>query len=274
MRRRLQSQASVLRNRKRKIARGSTIAILSASVFGLLVWLSHANILQIDEVVVRGQEVVTEESILSTAEEVLGGNYLFLFSKRNKLIYPKSQLRKTLLDNFTAIRSVDISREKNRVLKIGIEERKPTYVWCRDGSSVADENCFYVDGSGYIYSKSPSFSKGVYIELLGGDGEGLGGGYMSLREMIFLQEMIAGLSTMKLKPNSVLVSERSVNNRKVELNFSKTKIIWNIDDDVSELLAKLSLLRVGNGEYLTIEDESVEYIDLRYGNNIFYKPTI
>lgn len=120
------------------------------------------NIQNID---VTGNFVLRENDILKIVDDNISGKYLWLYSKRNILFYPKSKIEKDLLESFSQIKDLKIKLKDFRSIDIGITERKPYALWCDD---LLGEHCYFMDGLAYLYDEAPNFSNNTYFKYFGG----------------------------------------------------------------------------------------------------------
>jgi len=231
--------------------------------------LSAWSRITVQNVVVRGNDVLNAEELKADVNEKLSGNYLFLFSKRNIALYPKEHIRTALVEKYKRIQDLTIETQEANVIALTIIERKPVALWC-------SESCYYLDSAGYIFAEAPHFTEDVYISYRGmlTDDSPIGASFLTEQSFANLQTFVKNLSDIGISVTSVAVKEDeeyeiSVNNGEdseeggviyVNTREPLTKTFENIKTFITDYRSKNS------GEL-----PAVEYIDARFGNNIVFK---
>ena len=164
------------RSKKRQNRRLKTtiifIIVVVAFIMGGISWAFHNENILIDSIQIKGAQSVDTEEVMKLAEENISGYYLWIFPKKNILIFPKNKLRVEILDKYKQIKNVVVRRDGFKVIVITISEREPFALWCDGEASAGKEftdvgNCYFVDSEGYIYASAPYFHDHVYFELYG-----------------------------------------------------------------------------------------------------------
>ncbi len=139
-----------------------TIALIIVSVIAWLFSfsrLSNLQALSIDTVVISGADADISGRLEYVAERSIQGAYLGIFSKSDIFLYPKNALLTAIRAASPRIKSVDVSRQ-GRTLTVMIVEKTPAAAICTNlpdwddsGSLVEDqkENCYLADASGLLY---------------------------------------------------------------------------------------------------------------------------
>lgn len=134
-------------------------------------FLSKLSFLQIDTVEISGTDARLSESIRASVLEDLSGRYLWLLSRSNILIYPKSDIEKSLVHISPVIKNVDVSRNGRKSILINVTEKSPYNIICTNlpdfTSHIVDDSCYFADKDGFVFKKvdrdSDSISK-LYIQ--------------------------------------------------------------------------------------------------------------
>lgn len=268
------------RKKKRLIVFSVSIVVsvvLITSAFGFLM---HRDFLRISNVEIRGNSVLSEEEIKNLAKDKISGYYLFGFiPKDNILFFPRNNIAEDLKQNHH-IKSFKIKRLNFETISIDIKERKPEVLACQNGGH---KKCFFADNLGYVYSEAPAFSENVYLKVYSETIEPVIGVYLtSSNQFENMMDFILALSNteiFKSKPSKVSL----INGIGAEIKFdSGMRIIFNLDQKSEELsktlstiLSKESFSKYGE-EGVELPSErilSIDYIDLRFGNKVYYKLT-
>ena len=296
----LRSQSLTRKRKKKKILK-IWLLILSTVVFFIcLAWLLSLQSLAIKKVIVIGNVNITSGEIQNITNNILDQKYLGIFSKRNAFIYPKDYITETLSHTYPRIENIVIDTESLEILNIKVKERISSSVWC------AAVLCYLVDEQGYIFaesamnivsnsptgsissSSSPSSTstlsdtlvsapkESTHAVLYGGDqfvGPEPIGKYVFTENLYRdILQTIDELEKEKLKIKEVHVFSRD------EIVFTVTdggKIIFS---DRKPFAVSLENLRsslkssVFAGQKSSSSPTSkFEYIDVRFGNKVFYK---
>ncbi|MFP4617009.1 MAG: cell division protein FtsQ/DivIB [Candidatus Paceibacterota bacterium] len=237
-----------------------------------LVFVLRLDGLTINTVIIENEEGVLDfEDLKEQINETLSGSYVFL-PKRNIFIFPKDELERTLEIKFPRIGSVEIERDDLETLRIFIEEREPTALWCGEEPEEEQERrCFYVDNKGIIYSKAPSFSGDVFFRYYGGD-VGIKDPLMSEvlpeEKMAEMKEFVLHLQEMDLDPGAAFIKEEEF-----EIFLGKdSKLYLSNYESIEESFSRLNnLIKGSETNFISDQGPEFSYIDLRFGKRVFYK---
>lgn len=249
------------------------------AVFSILTYLSRLDNLNIQEIKITGNKVTETQELQKNVEQKISEKYLGIFPKSNILYYPQNALRAELQDKFKRIGAVDFSIQKNKTLEVTVTERTGKYIWCGVVPDQIKEKCYFSDESGYIFDEAPYFSGEVYFKLYGlGDfsADNPMGKYFfqtGFEQLMVFKEILASFD---MKPVALY------HNSEGDLEFFLTKgssisvrpkVILNSNADfqiaAKNLRAALDtepLLSKFKNKY-----SSLQYIDLRFGNKVYYK---
>ncbi len=233
------------------------------------IYLFGLDRFQIRNIEIAGNHSTSKDELSKIIIDNLKGNYLFVFPKSNALIYPKNKILNDISSSIPRIENINISLLNPTSIKVSITERKPIGLYCKELKS-SQEDCFFIDDKSYIFANSPTFSDDVYFVYLKEPAfeNPLGETYLPLDEFIKLPLFIKSLNSLNLFPRALLTTPK-------EYYFELTgggKIIINRVDDLTTIKGNLE-------SFLTDQEEArnpnfienISYIDLRFGNKVFYK---
>lgn len=268
-------QSSKLAKKKRKqlIIR---ISLCTVSVFVVVFGLSKLSFwskISIQTTLLSGNSVIKLSDISTIAETAMEGKHLSLFSKHNVFIYPKDTIKEEVMRTYKRVKEMSLEVD-GQALVVSIVEREPTALWCDSeyvwGQSVT---CYYMDHEGYIFEEAPDFSEEVYTIFTGNIKESpVGQSYVSKEVFAELGQFIDHLNDIELPVTRVVHKE----NGEYEFYFKNPtndegKVILSTRDPLNASFENLSVFINGYKEKNGGELKPVEYIDLRFGNNIVYK---
>lgn len=227
--------------------------------------ISKIKGMNIQKVNVVGCNTVDINDLTQLAENSISGNYFFrTFSKGNIFIYPRNEIKNKILNSFSRIRDINLKIKFPNTLEIKIFEYEPYAVWCDKENK---NNCFFIDKEGFVFDKKIELSNILfeYHKNLNTNNP--------LIETIFIFEkekfkeidsFIKYLDGLNLNPYKLVVDERD----KYEIYFkSDRKIIFDDNQNIRGMMDNFQAIM--NMDDFNIND--IEYIDLRFGNKVFYK---
>jgi len=243
----------------------TSILILLLILTGVLAWQSSNQKIRINKVTIDGSSTMDGERIIEFAEEELSGKYFWLFNKDNVFIYPKKKLKNNILEQYKRILDIEIYSDSLTSLTLNIFERKPEYMYCGENISDEIEQCYFLDNTGYIFSKAPYFSGNVFFEFYGHvEGGPIGEHFLeenNFKKTILLKDGIEDIGI------TVIMFEIGKDNDYVFHIKNGGKIFFNKNQEYGTVLDNLDSALEG----ILSLDKKIEYIDLRFGNKVFYK---
>ena len=256
----------VNRNRKRKqIFRNRffwfliIIPIASVIVFYLIGFYSF---FEIKEIKIFGNQKVSTEDINTLIKEEVSRDILFLES-RSIFLVDLRNINRRILDNFPKINKVDFDRDFPDKLVISIKEREPVVVFESGGSY------FFIDSEGVIFEEisGPESEHWLTIKETGLNWEvNLGGVLIKREDMSKILEIQSELEGLDFEVDFIEIAKGQRVNVKLSEGW---RIYFNSEDDISRQVLNLNL--VLKEKILPEERENLEYVDLRFGNQIYYK---
>lgn len=258
------------------------IIVLSLLLFVVLGGISQNKRWEIATIDILGTQAVDKNEIALFMREKLQGNYFFVYARDNSVIFPRREIEVGLLERFPRLKNVSISRRTFSHIVLEATERKPYMLWC--GEEIEQEaqtqaGCWFVDDTGFVFTRAPIFSEGVYREIYSP--------LLKIREEVPLQATI---------PSDRFLFTREFNER-IERELGSTSHIFIKPEGEYGIVMRESALypvladaevRFKDGqsaEHLiknllaaipvqfpvdSIPQKKLFYIDLRFGNKVFF----
>lgn len=270
---------------KRKVLKRKVYFSLAGFLVALtsLACLSRWKNLNINNVEAVGNKVITEEQIKSIVKEKIDGNYFLILPKSNFSFYPREEIEEELRTKFKRIGSLSLKLKDLQTLEISLTERTPLYTWCGVALKeteilMLEENaCYFIDESGYVFDKAPYFSGDVYTKLYGNiemhEGDPMGYYFkidtfqkiVSYKET--LQKVGLKISSFQIEDNQeIKVFLSSAQKTGPMIIFKQTDDFEHVIENLQASLTTEPLLSNFKKKY-----SKLEYIDLRFGNKVYYK---
>ncbi len=284
--RRTRQSASYLEQKRKKITWAIVIGIviIVLAILGLS-WLTRISMLKIDTVRIDGADQDITSTLQKAAESAISGTYFGLFSKSNAILYPRGAVARAVKEASGRIETVETHLNDLHQISITVTEKAPSAIVCPDfpnldNTTSSAGNCYFVDKTGYVYAQSPDVSGNIYHRYYvptanSTSSTGMIGIYAtSSDEFVLLQSFYNQTEDAGLTVESMLIKEKGEYEMYI-LNPDKSIAIvyFNegrpLKDELSNLLSFWSYMVSGSGA--TKPSPSFDYIDVRYGTNIFYR---
>ena len=290
-----QSASFSQRRRNRLITYLVTSVVLIVCLCVGLSYFFSLSSFEITSVKIFGADEDITPVLQQTATELIQGSYLGIFKRSSALIYPKGKIISTLTARSPRISSVAITRDGWHTLIITIGQKTPRALVCaslpdwNEGTLSADSlnQCYFADETGYIFEPAPSFSGHIYNRYFipdasaGTSSDALVGTYAtSSVEFTQLQSLYENIKSLKINPEGLLIKD----NGEYELYADEVH-----RDSKGKVSSDIFVVYVNNARPFTTEFDNFasfwnsktathntphfEYIDVRYGSNVFFKIT-
>jgi len=209
---------------------------------------------RIQKISIQGNSTLHKEEIISNVSRSLEGRYWGIFPRDNIFIFPKEKISNNLSNTFPRVKSVILKSDFPNSLLVEIDEKKPSAIFCEG------EFCGFIDEDGAIFETAAFFSDNVYVKFYSEIGR-----MENLNNFKRMMDFIALLSKENIEITSVILGEEGL------LKFftsERWSILLNDNDNFQIALENLKLAL---GEQIKEKRQALEYIDLRFGNKIYYK---
>ncbi len=276
---------------------GVSIVLICIVVFGIVKSI-NANVFHIDTVQIFGADEDTVSSLHTIADQTLDGSYMGLFSHRSSLIYPHDSLVAAIISTSTRILQVTIRRDGWHSLIISVNNKVPVAIacttlpdWDGDTLNTDSDSCYLTDHTGYMFKKSASMSGQIYnryyvpdvLDLsTSTDIDGLGYMATSTTEFMSLQNLYESIKSAEMDPQALLIKaggeyELYIHQKGPSTGTTSTNnmavIYFNnarpFDVQLSNLLSFWG--RMSSDSAIKKVHARFEYLDIRYGSNVFYR---
>ncbi len=272
-----------------KIIRSVFIIIFAILIVSSLIFMMRMDFLKIQSIAIKGNVSIKTEDIRDAAQQMISGDYLYTLPKDNVLVFPKEKILNELSKKFPRIDTLKVSLEKN-ILELSMTERKPHALWCGSSFIQNVDPCFFVDSQGFVFAQAPQFDGSSYLKLYGstptvaddatttedvlpdGNQPIPAWQFISEKEYTNVQNFIDNTKVLGLELSALELSDTNTYKFQIKNNGL---LMANRSVDLSETLENLKA-GLSNDIFWTNKKNQkklnqLEYIDMRYGNKIFYK---
>ncbi len=267
------------RRRRQRIIYVCAALLGTAALVGGLGAVSHVDHLALKSVTVFGAQELSTDALIAAVEDGLDYEGFQFFSKKNMFLYPREGIEQSLFEGFPRIKEVHIKREAllSQAVIVKVEEREPHALWCtgngaKTASSTPEGQCYFLDTTGYIFAPEESLIGAHEPQLpyvfRGGmlsDTDIVGQYFLRGRlydAVSFLKKVRrAGFTPLGL----TVVNEKDFSVPLLE----GPDLHVPFDADSTEIISRLESALAAEG--MREKLGTLEYIDLRFGNRVYYK---
>ena len=245
------------------------IFVVLAVAAGSIYTLFFSGWFTIKGIEISGNQELNQEEIKNLAGSHINRSYLFgLIKSYSNILFAGSEIiEKSLKDIYPLIESVDVNKKLfSKNLEIDIKEREAIGVYCKKES----ETCFYFDRNNVLFKEAPRFSGQLFLVI-----EDSRNRDFKLSDSFDDAELLNKIFETKSIIDELRIVEYQ-NFFLPENSFDfwiKTKGGWNVYlDKEIDIPSQLVALKKFLEEKLPSDRrQSLQYIDLRVNNRIYYK---
>ena len=252
------------RRRRRRLIKLSVLLSATVLLFAALVWGLTQDWATINKVSISGNNRVSNKQIESVVATQLAGVRAYGIYKGTILTYNEAGLIETLKYQYPLLRDVQVKISGINELSLEVTERIPVALWCRE------VECYEVDQDGYIFNKVKEGSILKLVEYSGGMTGDVLRQHLLPNDFTKVQAFVSALigNGSRVVSVHILPNEREL--RIKSLNYPELRV--KIDDDLDKVLAYLEVTLASTDYKAYVSEVSMPgYIDLRFGNRVYYK---
>lgn len=228
--------------------------------------------------------------------EKLQGKYLGFFSKSNIAIYPHRDIVDMIKISYPEVETVTVERDGLHTIVVKINEKNPEALVCttlpdfNGNELVLDDpgSCYFVDSTGLIFKKAPSFSGTIYnryyVPNLSTNGDEASSTVLintqatSTEEFIAIQQLYNSVKKSSIIADAVLMKdggEYELYIRNPGMSSSTAVVYFNTISSTTEQLSNFISFWNHTLKTARTKKETVEfdYIDVRYSPNVYHRFT-
>ncbi len=262
-----------VKRRRQRIFIGSLIALAILGSIGGIGALSHLEQLTINSIEVRGVAALQPETLVASVRAGLASEGFRLFAKDNMFLYPKRVIEATLARDFPRIKHVELSRNAllAQAVIVDVKEREAYAKWCTGAITEArrsSDRCYLIDSAGFVFAEAARDATAVPYEFRGGlanDHSPIGQWFLrgKLAEAVALMGRLAAAGHA---PNGFGVES----DRSLAVDLGTGPILYAPFGEDPDALVR-TLETALKAESLEGRIGTLQYIDLRFGNRVYYK---
>lgn len=264
----LQSPKYLEKKRKKTTIKVLLWVVASCAVITAFILVLRLPFLQIATVKLEKPGSLPASEVEAKALATTQGNYFYVVPRSFSFFYPKDDIQAAVTDAYKKIDSMRVVRKSFSTLEITVSERVPEAIVC-EGFREEDEldECFFADKDGFIFTESPGFSDGVYSRYYVNSDSNklvLGTNFIDQEKFKELQSFVEGVRANDISTLGMLVGEGGSYELYVKNMDQSTAVVY-FDDRTPLEKTMSNLIAFWDNKRMNFD-----YINLRFGNNIFY----
>jgi hypothetical protein len=183
------------------------------------------------------------------------------------MLYPREEIRLRLLRDFPNLSQAVIGGENLTTLAIVVSERKAQALWCGPSLALAGA-CYLLDAQGVAFAPAADFGGEIYTEYYGPVSGESPQQFLALDTYRALSATVDALKD-KVADDSLDSVEASAEDARVHFK-SGFELIFSLKDGGADVLERFSLALTA-APFTTHALSDFEYLDLRFGDKLYYK---
>lgn len=243
-------------------------AIAGILALGVGFWYTmRLPALALNRVIVRGNARLPAGEIERVVLEALGGVRGRVFPKRNFFLANSGALEDTLTQRFPAAHSFRVAKDFPRTVTVEVRERDLWGIYCRRRGVEVASACAYLDTRGTAFEAVARFEGWLLPIIYGSDPPTLGTEAVSEATLERFSQARTALASAHARLLAMAVSTSTPDDLRLELAEG-----WHILVTASRPVDEwFGILRRVLSEEVGDRRAGLEYVDLRFGNKVFYK---
>ncbi|MDR3571528.1 MAG: hypothetical protein P4L81_05025 [Candidatus Pacebacteria bacterium] len=256
-----------IRRRRLKMVIASYVAALLVAGALCLSYVSYLPRYSVESIQVTGAQATSAKSIVDFAQTIIYDGSHHFFSRANVLLYPKAVIEQDIPREFPRVASATITGDAfSNSITITIVERQAFAIWCSSDSIPA---CYAMDQGGFIFSQVPpnATSSGEYVFTGGVSTSSAPIGQTFVPG--HTQGLVAFLQLLGQSGFTPLGASVQ-NDQDFIVPLSQGFSVYaSFGEDPGALVNNLQLVLTSNA--LAGQQQNLQYVDLRFGNKVYYK---
>ena len=276
------------KSKKRIPARVIWIWVVFLSLVFLLagaVYLLRLPYWQIKKVEIKGLVIVDPADINTKVNNFISGRKFFLLPQSSYLLFNSNDLALLLKQDFPRLEQVLVKKTLPDSLEVVVKERELFGVFCSSPQDLENKiwegKCVYIDKTGFAYNAAPVSSGSLLLKIKSDAAEARVGAILLdqdlMNDFMLLSEgleKVAGIRPVAFEFFSQISSEIKVETSGgFKILFKRGDNFENAFRVLKTVLEQEIYPHTFGSVGVKGKRAQLEYIDLRFGNKVFYRFT-
>jgi hypothetical protein len=282
--RKIRSKKHAQKRKKAQLNKLKLYAVLLFVVCGILIGVTHLNSVQINDIQVDTDSYIKPEMIQDLTLVIIQRPVLGVIRRDNIVLLPRSEIRHEIKSMSSRIKAVDINITAVQSLEITAANREAVVSVCQNQQSTSS-TCLSVDENGFMFPSNGT-SKDELLQYTTTKPPRPGIQLLSPHRFQALQSFIDALREMDIDTMQVdlnpaddvtLHTVSSADDEvagEVEIRINLYQELPQVASNLQSSINSDSFIaaeRDETGVEVPVSPFSLEYIDLRFENKIFYR---
>jgi hypothetical protein len=263
----LQSAKYLQKKKKQRILTITIYSIASLILILTILFSFKLPFLRITNISVIDTLNIKSEDIKKDVLDMISGNYFLFIPKDSFFFLSKEKIYNKIVNDFKKIDTLAIKNKGTTGLEIEITERQPEVMIC-DGfrEDEEGEHCSFADKQGVIFEKVATSSDKIYFKYYSSN-------EINQDKFLQLQNFVKNVENSGIIATGLLLSEDGSYELYIK-NVDQSIAVVYFDDrsSLDKIVSNLSVFWKNSLNKKIGSDliPNFEYINLRFGNNVFY----
>lgn len=237
-------------------------------------FVSYLPRFSIQTISVSGAQKTSPRLISDYVETVVNDGSYHLLSRSNMFLYPRAAIEKSIVGYFPRIASARVSRSLpfSTEVKIEVDERQPFALWCPpaepSAQAGASGSCYQMDEGGFIFAEASGIATTTEYIFEGG----LATSSMPIGQTFVPARLPGVLALLRSLGQASFEARGAVVENDQDFSIPLVRgftLKASFGEDAGTLIKNLEL--VLSSDSLKGKEDQLEYVDLRFGNKVYYK---
>lgn len=234
-----------------------------------IIYAFRSPVLQINQVEFFGLQSLEERILRERVSAMISGAYAFVLPRSSYFLADSAAIASRLREEFPRLADAQVAKEFPDKLVVTASERAFWGIFCSSSNSTSTPVCVYIDPSGFSYEEAPE-PKGSLILSIYSDGPDAAIGKPVVDAAT--AELLQFLTKETLVAAGTPVIGYELRSRVTSEIRARTGdgfiIIFERNADFGN---SFRVLKRVLDEEIKEKRDRLDYIDLRFGNKVFYK---
>ncbi len=275
------------------------IILVLYALFVLASWLSYRPVFAITTVNVTGTHSIANSEVRMIAESALHTRMLYRIDRNNMLLYPTAAVLAQIKATYPRVKDAQLKFDDRHKIAITVEEYMPAMLYCvgfenskestslqkmTDASTTEPtvpslpedqslSTCYFADDHGYVFASAPNYAGYPFMAIVASStvnteaNSPVGTYALDAETFNNIKGFISQLNSLGFTTHAVeLLSEHDIRIK----TDRPWDILWTTTKDKAESIKNLGLVLDSINKDKKAEG-GMTFIDLRFGNKIFYR---
>jgi hypothetical protein len=257
------------------------------------IYITNADFLRLQKIVVNDTLYAERNEIENIVKTELEGRYFGLFAKSNSLIFSRGRISRAIKTKFASVEKVNINLKGLTQIEVEIKEYVGSSIWCDTPvtpantlvhddeagedkfsaipqivSNLGDSKCFFMNEDGMIFAPTDYTNDSEIIKTFGFiKTDPLNQNYSTPKTFKNLVEFVKLLRRLNIVADQIWTTDGEVyaivTKEKVEIYIDGSESVVSTFDNLETVMQRDAINQA--------QFSNIDYIDLRFGNRVFYK---